>query len=120
MDGDERMSSRVVKHCSIPPPLFGAKREPTGDLVVGAPPARGTESPVFRVRETCRTVTRLRLLCGFWKRYLTSLLPTETPFGSVCRKISGKNWLCRRQNFRFVTPTPTIISCDFPQIRIPT
>ena len=52
MDGDERMSSRVVlvKHCSILPPLFGAKREPTVDLVVGAPPARGTESPVFRVR----------------------------------------------------------------------
>ena len=76
-----------MKNCSIPP--IRRKREPTVDLVVGAPPARGgTESPVFRVRETRRTVTRLRLICGFWKRYLTSLLPT--PFGPACWKFSGK------------------------------
>ena len=65
MDGVKACHDWDLKHCSISSPLFDValkwepKQGPKGDPVVGvgARHARGTESPIVRVQETCRTVT---------------------------------------------------------------
>ena len=70
----ECISSRGwdIEHCSIPPPLLGAPANGNRKSISLSesehqPSARGTNSPVFRIQDTFRTVIWLRyfLICAW-------------------------------------------------------